>query len=427
MWLNFAKPASADILCLLSFVLGTNCATQFHVKLQLTSSKSIDIKFPCGGGRKSAADITGIEMFAPDCEGCRAVRIVNKKKAWHLVAADVVKDPDGELPARWEDTPRQPSWELPRPFQAPHAALAVNSPFGTFSQSTADAILQDMSAGLDFASASASPKSDSGGKRFGVRKAQASPPGAPKHAAKPDAPARRPSLPAGGESVSENGRRFVSRPMPEPGFHLYASLPEFQTLWVSRLLPEGRRPTASSIQVAESALMASVFLQPEFRSADGDALAIFVRRDAVFFAGYRKGEPVLWLRCPSSGGSAAMKSAIVKTLGVGSDLVDSVLNESLIDPRPALEPFVRPILAQLELSLAYLASKHSLKFDHALLMGLDAGAAHWSTYAEEALRLRLVAPDPFDGLVVGKGVESDRASGYLVALGAAIAGAEASQ
>jgi hypothetical protein len=360
------------------------------------------------------------------------VRLAYRKRAWHLSAAGEIAAPEGELPSCWEETPHQPKWEMPAGFQAPHAALAVNSAMGTFSQSTPDAVVQDMMAGLDaaVATAAAAPKSDPGKKRFGIKRdAQ---PAAPKTQqslktqTKIEQPAKRPNFPDAGTSVSENGRRFVVRPMAEPGFHLCASLPEFQTLWLSRLLPEGRRPTASSIQVAESALMASVFLQPEFRAADGSALAIFARRDAFYFAGYKKGEPVLWLRCPTSGGTDAMRAAVKKTLGIDEELVDSVLEESLIDPRPALEPFVRPILAQLELSLAYLASKHSLKFDHALLMGLGAGVSHWSAFAEDLLRLRLVAPDVFEGLAIDKGVDASGGAKYLVALGAAIAGAEVS-
>jgi hypothetical protein len=294
--------------------------------------------------------------------------------------------------------------------------------------STADAVVQDMIAGLpaqDIKTASSEKYSIDGKKRFGIKRDQ--PAAQPqKSAAKTETPTRKPTFPAAGVPVSENGRRFVVRPMAEENFHLCASLPEFQTLWLSRLLPEGRRPTASSIQVAESALMASVFLQPEFRVADGSALAIFARRDAFYFAGYKKGEPVLWLRCPTSGGTDAMRAAVKKTLGIDEELVDSVLEESLIDPRPALEPFVRPILAQLELSLAYLASKHSLKFDHALLMGLGAGVSHWSAFAEDLLRLRLVAPDVFEGLAIDKGVDASGGAKYLVALGAAIAGAEVS-
>lgn len=120
-----------------------------------------------------------------------------------------------------------------------------------------------------------------------------------------------------------------------------------------------------------------------------------------------------------------MRDAVRTTLGLDEELVDSVLNESLIDPRPALEPFAKPILGQLSLSLDYLTSKHGLKFDHAFLMGAGAGTSHWSTYAEESLHLKLIAPSPFDGLVLDKGVDAGNASRHLVALGAAIAGMEA--
>ena len=398
------------------------------MKLQLTKDKTIEIKFPSGGA-KSVSDITGVELFSPGEGECPAIRLVHRKKAWHVAASGFVKPPDGELPMRWEDTPHQPAWEFPRDFASPHAALAINSPMATFAQSTADAVVQDMTTGLAAQHDERQPggdKSSSDGKRrFGIKREQSAQP-APKPAAKSETSSKKPAFPTAGMPVSENGRRFVVRPMSEENFHLCASLPEFQTLWLSRLLPEGKRPTASSIQVAESALMASILLQPEFIAADGSALAIFVRPDATYLAGYKKGEPVLWRRCPGVGGILAMRDAVRKTLGLDEELVDSVLNESLIDPRPALEPFVRPILGQLSLSLDYLTGKHGLKFDHAFLMGVDAGASHWSRYAEESLRLRLVSPNPFDGLALDKGVDAGDASRHLVALGAAIAGAEVS-
>jgi len=372
--------------------------------------------------------MTGVELFSAGAEGCRAVRIVYKKKVWHLSAADVIKAPNGELPTCWEDTPHQPTWDMPHAFQAPHAAIAVNSAMGSFAQSTPDAVVQDMMAGLDAAHSAASnaTKAEPGKKRFGIKR-DINPPGTPKSATpSADSGIRKPDFPNAGECVSANGRRFVARPMVEPGFHLCATLPEFQSLWLSRLLPEGKRPTASSIQVAESALMASVFLQPEFRASNGNAFVIFARRDAFFFAGYKNGEPVLWLKCPSAGGTDAMRATVMKTLGVDESLVDSILNESLIDPRPAIEPFARPIFAQLELSLAYLATKHSLKLDKAFLMGMGPGASYLSAYAEESLKLKLVSPDTFNGLVIDKGVKVADSPSYLVALGAAIAGAEVS-
>ena len=395
------------------------------MKLQLTKDTTIDVNIPglSGGGAKSARDITGVEMFSPDNAACPAVRLVYRKKAWHLAAAAMVEGPKGELPECWEDTPHQPAWELPHEFLSPHAALAVNSAMGSFSQSTPDAVLQEMASGLVATQAPAEAAADPGKRRFGLKRPAAT--ATTPSPLQQSAPAQKIEFPNPGDCVSENGRRFVVRPMAEAGFHLCASLPEFQALWLSRLLPEGKRPTASSIQVAESALMASILLQPEFRAADGNALAIFVRRNAIYLAGFKKGEGVLWRRCPSIGGSDAMRMAVKQTLGIDDELIDAVLKESLIDPRPALEPFLQPLISQLELSLAYLSSKHGLKFDKAFLMGLSAGAAHWSSYTEETLHLRLVAPDPFEGLVKDKGVDVPDSAPYLIALGAAIAGTEA--
>ncbi len=399
-----------------------------YVKLQLTKDKTIDISLPSGGA-KSVSDITGVELFPPDSGDFPAVRLVYRKKAWHVAAAGTVKAPNGELPTRWEDTPHQPTWELPRAFQSPRAALAVNSEMGSFSQTTADAVVQEMMTSGQTASPqpAAEKSSPDGKRRFGVRRDASAPKQEPAKSATSTSLAAKPLFPKAGEAVSSNGRRFTVRPMVEDNFHLCTSLPEFQTLWLSRLLPEGRRPTASSIQLAESALMASILLQPEFIAADGSALAVFVRRDAIFFAGYRRGEPVLWRKCPGVGGSAAMRDTVRRTLGIDEDLVDTVLNDSLIDPRPALEPFMRPVLDQLALSLDYLSGKQGLRFDHAFLMGLGSGAAHWLDYAERSLHVRLVSPDPFEGLAVDKGVEAGDTSRLLVALGAAIAGAEVMQ
>ena len=395
------------------------------MKLQLTKDKTIEIKLPSGGGSKSARDITGVELFAPGETECPAIRLIRKRKGWHVAATGFVKPPEGELPMRWEDTPHQPTWEMPREFLSPHAAIVVNSPMATFTQSTADAVVQDMTAGLasqDIKAASDKPAD--GKKRFGIKRDQSV--SQPQKTTMPaEAAARKATFPTAGVPVSENGRRFVVRPMAEENFHLSASLPEFQTLWLSRLLPEGKRPTASSIQVAESALMASILLQPEFIAADGNALAIFMRPDSTYLAGYKKGEPVLWRRCPGVGGSIALRDAVRTTLGLDEEFVDSVLNESIIDPRPALEPFAKPILGQLSLSLDYLTSKHGLKFDHAFLMGAGAGTSHWSMYAEESLHLKIISPDPFEGLVLGKGIDASNSSRHLIALGAAIAGMEA--
>lgn len=388
------------------------------VKIQLTRSKTIEIGF--GGKGKSAAnskvDMTGVELFSGESRGAPAVRIVHKKDGWHILAAGFVPPPNGDLPQRWEDTPHQPVWELPRNFQSPSAAIAVNSGMSSFSQASAEAILREMSQGLG----DSRPKPHAAISPRLSLKPQAK-------AEEPQKPApigRKPTLPPPGTPVSENGRRFSMRPLAEEGFHLAASLPEFQALWLGRLLPEGRRPTAASIQLAESALMASPLLHPAFAETKGNMLAIFVQRDAIYFAGYRKGEPVLWRRCPGVKGYDAMRNAIGKALGVEEELINDVLEDALVDPRPALEPFLHPVLHQLDLARAYLAGKHSMDTGKALLMGLPYGASHWCHMAEESVKIKLVPGHPFDGLTLAKGVDASLAHLHLVALGAAIAAAE---
>ena len=395
------------------------------MKIQLTKTKTVELNFGGGGAKRSKIDLTGVEMFSGNAKGCPAVRISRKKGQWILHAVGYVNAPEGELPERWDDVPRQPSWELAREFQSPAAALAVHSAMGSFGQASADAVVQEMMHGLDAVPQVTARPSEPGRHRLGIKKPGG--PSAPAPVAKSESAvaARVPEFPNAGSPVSENGRRFVVRPSAEEGFHLVSSLPEFQALWLGRLLPEGKRPTAASIQLAESALMASVLAQPVFRETGGNLLAVFVRDDEIFFGGYKGGLPVLWRKCPTRGGYRAMRAAVKKTLGVDEELIDSVLEDSLIDPRPALEPFLHPVLEQLELARAYLAGKHGMNVEKVLLLGLPCGAEHWRRYAEESLKLQLVAPGPFEGIVCAKGVEIADPEAHLVALGAALAAAEA--
>ena len=395
------------------------------MKIQLTKNKTIEFNFPGGrgsGGSKAKSDLVGVELFSDAPNGCPAVRLYRKKNTWHLGAADYVNAPDGALPESWEDMRNQPTWELPRHFQAPSAAIAVNSAAGSFGQASSEAILLEMMHGVALVNEPEPATAEPGKRRLGLKSSRAPAP-APKPV-QTEASTRKPEFPAEGVPTSENGRRFVVRPFAEEDFHLCASLPEFQSLWLGRLLPEGKRPTASSIQVAESALMASVLAQPSFLESNGNMLVCFVRNESVYFAGYKEGLPVLWRRCPNTRGYLAMREAVIKTLGVEEELVDSVLEDALIDPRPALEPFIHNVLEQLELARAYLSSKHQMNVDKIMLLGMPKGVEHWRHSAEETLKLQIVAPAPFDGILIDKGVNITEPTDFLVALGAALAASE---
>ena len=387
------------------------------MKLQLTRTKTIELSFG-KGGRRASADLTGVELFGGDVRGVPAVRVAYRKSAWHLLAADFIKAPDGGLPEKWEEVSRRSTWELPSAFQSPHAAIAVNSRHAVFSQATAETILQDMERGI---AASATSAMDSVKKRFALRRGEPSLEEEAKRSAAAAAGAAPKRLPAAGVPAASNGVRFAVRPLAEEGRHLEAALPEYQVLWLSRLLPEGHRPTTSSIQPTEAALMASVLAQPFFAEVGGTALVMFMLPGRVVFAGYKGGLPVLWRHCPVGGGHIAMKNAVKRGLGLDDEMVKSVLEDTLIDPRGALEPFLGPIFGELELSRAYLTGKHGMNIDRVFMMGLPVGAAHVCAFARDSFKIEMSQPGVFDGLQLPAKGEVAPDWAYLPALGAALA------
>jgi len=390
------------------------------MKLQLTKDKTIDVKLPWEKGkdgssserRSGLSDVVGVSLFQGDPRGCPAVRLVRKKDGIHIVAAGFVDAPAVSLPSSWDESKIQPSWELPSAYQAPQAALAVSSPDMFIRQTTRDALL-----GAAKEQAPVEKK-----KKLGVKRAVEE----KKPEVKPVPEEFQPFTP-----VSRDGTRFVTVPMGDEGFILQSGLPEFQTLWLSRLLPEGRRPTACSLQTTPAALLNSIYSQPEFNADDGTAVAVFVARSAIYFAGYRKGDLLLFRECPDVAGYDVMRELVKSGLGVGDDLVDSILEDTLIDPRPALEPLVRPVLQQLQLSLDYLAQRHDVHVGRVFLMGLPAGAMYWNQLAQESLGRPFVSPGAFEGFAMPTkagavpALKASESQVFLAAVGAAFAAMEA--
>lgn len=395
------------------------------MKLQLTKDKTIDIKMPWektaadgSSSRKgtSLSDVTGVLLESGDQRGCPAVRIQRRKDGLHLLAAGFVPSPVDALPDSWEDSKSQTPWSMPVAFQAPQAALAVLSPDLFIRQTTVDALSTD--------GKTSSAAAESGKKKLGVRRTPVSEKRDKASMVKSSAPA--PFVP-----VSRDGNRFVTAPLVEANFVLQTGLPEYQVLWLSHLLPEGHRPTACSVQTGPAAMLAALHEQPDFVAAGGTAAAVFVTRSSVYFVGYKKGKLLLFRECPDAAGYEVMRELVKSGLGVTDELVDSILEDTLIDPRPALEPLVRPVLQQLQLSLDYLAQRHDVHTDKVFLMGLPAGAGYWDSFAQEILGVSFVSPGVFEGLVLPKSAGAMPADltpaasqAFLIALGAARAAME---
>ena len=411
------------------------------MEIQLTRTKTITIGGPKSGGAKkpksrAAIDVVGLDLFSGDARGVPAVRLTDKKGVLRLAAVGFVPPPEGALPTSWEEAAKTCTWTLPAHFQAPHAALAVTSPDMFLAQTTRDAFKTDFTSGTHRGAADPAAAGGAKPKKFGIRRdnaphmkpPQAEQADAPKPAASA-APAKPMPEVEPGVPVSNGGTRFVMKPLAESDeFVLEAGLPEYQVLWLSRLLPEGKRPTAASIQIKPSTLIASVIRQPSFAKT-GASLALFVTDNNVRIVGYRDGDVILWRECRQAPGWLRIRTQLKKGLGLDDEAMASVLEDTLIDPRPVLEPLVTPILDELAVSRDYLVGKLGLEVKSALLLGLPAGGGYWSQIAEDRIHLPLVAPSPFDGIerseklqkAENAPLEGGQANAFLGAIGAALA------
>lgn len=387
--------------------------------IQLTKTKSITI----GGGPKKSrknTDVVGIDMFGGDGRGFPAVRLSEKKGQIKVVASGFVPDPGKPLPSSWEEASKNPIWALPSEFQAPHAAFAISSPEAFLVQTTLEAVKSDVANGShhgEETTAVVKPR------KFGIRREAKKNADSGKEEpnnngaiVKIDGSDIEPGVP-----ISNGGTRFVMRPMAlSDGFVMEAGIPEYQVLWLSRLLPEGKRPTVASIQPRAAAVTASILKDPGFLKARSNGLALFVNEEDCTIAGFKDGDLVLWRKCQGTPGGKAIREALRKGLGVDDEMLDGIMADNLIDPRPVLEPVILPIVDELAVSRDYLAGKLNLAINDAFVVGLSSGIGYWSAVFEERARIKLAECKPFDGFE-GAVPEAKDMSAFSGALGAALA------
>ena len=324
------------------------------MKLQLTKTKTIEIG---GKGPSAPSDVVGIEL-TDDPRGCPAVRLQRRRDGWRLVAAGFVPPPPGKLPSSWEELEANAGggWTLPKAFQAPAAAIAVDTAGAVSRQTTSEGV-----------------RSELGSAKLAVEN---------------------------GRPFSHDGRRRVVDGLADEGFVLEASLPEYQVLWLGRLFPEGHRPTVASVQVSTFARLAALATQPDLAAAEGSAISMLVAADAVYFAGWSGGRLALLRQCPGTVGWRPIREAVKAALALDESLVDEVLDGSLVDPCFAMEPFVRPVLRELALSVDYMTHRLKAEPGWVYLTGLPSGGGYWNQLASRTSRLSFVVPHAFDGLEI---------------------------
>lgn len=289
-------------------------------------------------------DVVGIELGTNDSRGCPAVRLTRKGTTISVVAVGFIPDVGQTLPKSWEEASAAVSWNIKGCFQASHAAFAVNS----------DQMF------LRLLAQSAVDDSD--------------------------------------DAHAEAGIRKVSQVVNQEQVRLEAGLPEFQVLWLSRLLPEGRRPTACSVQVAPSAALNAILSQPKFVEAGGTACVLYVFKQMTVLVAYQGKALMLYREYPL--GYQQIAEAMTRQLGLDASLVDEMLDDTVIDVMPVLEPLLKPLFRQVEISADYLQRRHQCQLSQFFVCGLPAGAGYWAQLFQTILGRTLLCEPLFGGLTV---------------------------
>jgi len=301
--------------------------------------KSAALKIKFTSQNKSFADVVGIEIGAALPQGIPAVRVCKREGKTELVAADFLKLP-GELPQTPEGISAPPAWLLPRAFQAPHAALTLTSQ-------------------LVFL----------------------------RHAS------------SANEETEENKKfpyRTVSRVLAQDLPPLSAGIPDFQAAWAAHLLPEGRPPTACSLQVSPAAAINTFIASPVFDSLSGTAVVLFVFPRYTAFAAFHDFRLVLYRE--HMVGYAHIRETVSDQMHVDQSLTDSILSDTLIDPTPMIEPLLRSLFRQIEISYDYLTRRRNCQTDNFFICGLPFSTTYWSALFSRMLNLTLKTFHPFEGL-----------------------------
>jgi len=315
-------------------------------------------------------DVVGVEVGAGLEQGAPAVRLRRAPDGALRIAAagflPVVCDIESIL-AMPEDL--RGVWSLPPAFRARAAALAVTAPDALVRQSDS---VEDATADFDAATL------------------------------------RTKAAPAGEGGVLP----FV------------AFLPEALARRVARLLPEGHRPTAVSLQVSPLARVNAFAASPALASAGGTALLVQIAPSSTTIALFAKGAMTLY-RELSVGEEDALR-AVAGPMNVDKATARELLEGGLVDPAPFLGPLLLPVFRQAELSADYALRRDGLAVERIFLSGPAAMAPHWAALFRDQTGREAAVCDPLADFPQEEGAalppDFKAVSGrFAVALGAAAA------
>lgn len=293
--------------------------------------------------KKKYTDVVGIELGS-GLSGVPAVRLVKGKHGVEIKAIGILDLLDTLPQAVGAPASDVPVWSLPKPFCSPHAALTVTSKL-SFLRHTSGA--------------------------------------------NEDIPEKK-------QCLYRDIRRAFAPDMPE----LVAGIPEFQAEWAARLFPEGRAPTACSLQISQLAIMSGFNHHPSVKKAEGSSVALFVSSHTTTLVAFQNRIPVLYREYPL--GSSHVQQEVASKMQLSPILVQQLLEEDAMDASPYFEPLLKPLLRQVEIMNDYLSRRRNAPASNFFISGSLIGGRYWNAIFKKMIGKELTYCPPFEGIPLAK-------------------------
>lgn len=292
---------------------------------------------------KKYTDVVGIELGS-GLSGVPAVRLVRGNQGIEIKAIGILDLLD-TLPLDEAAVPQiVSSWSLPKPFCAPHAALTITSKASFFLHTSGS----------------------------------------------------NEAIPEKKQCLYRDIRRAFGADMPK----LVAGLPEFQAAWAASLFPEGRAPTACSLQISQLATMSGFNQHPVVKKADGSSVALFVESKSTALVAFQNWIPVLYREYPL--GSSHIQQEVASKMQLSPIIVQQLLEEDAMDASPYFEPILKPLLRQVEIMNDFLSRRRNAPASNFFISGALIGGRYWNDLFRKMLGKELVYCRPFDGIPLAK-------------------------
>ncbi len=208
------------------------------------------------------------------------------------------------------------------------------------------------------------------------------------------------------------------------GLSLVVGIPEYVGTWAAGLLPEGKRPTACSIQASRLASINAFAVSAAFSGTNGTALLLLVDKRVTAIVIFHEYKMILYRE--HSVGSDDIGEALCRDMNLDRVTVEKILEDNLVDPTSALEPVLGPLFRQVELSTDYALRKNGCFIERFFLFGLMSGERYWVQIFKSKTGGKILPSNPLEGFRWADGAQKpenfDELSIHFVsALGAAVA------